>query len=348
MDQALEHWRRSYHVEDNAFESLMGIISTHGSQPIFSNGNGTQPYQWGFPPTRYFTGNDFGDTSEARRAPLIAPPASPFLQPRSDAMTVQDMVTKADPFMGYVSPAQDPVAAPSIDNIVSETVQDSSQSSVVASRGSHSRSCVNCWAAKKIVSVGHRLWLSKISTSLLNEPYCDLGTPCKRCMGPTRTQLPRHLCLRIRLVDEGVFSKCWPSFLNRRAIALIDSLGAEPSYKSKLVWKSLVRGPAGKFALLTHDRGGPTLQVHCYEFDATSQDQTQLFWKESTGWNWMYSTTYSLEVPNIDLRQYIDECASFLLKGASEKADYLGQIFQMAQLYRDVSFSPAADSRYHS
>jgi len=132
------------------------------------------------------------------------------------------------------------------------------------------------------------------------------------------------------------------AFTNRRATALIDILGAEPSYKSKLVWESLVPGPAGKTALLTHERGGPTLRVHCREFDATSQDQTQLFWKDSTGWNWMYSTKYSLEVPNVDLRQYIDECASFLLRGASEKADYLGQIFRMAQLYRNVSFSPAA------
>lgn len=56
----------------------------------------------------------------------------------------------------------------------------------------------------------------------------------------------------------------------------------------------------------------------------------------------MYLTTYSLDVPNIDLRQYIDDCASFLVKGASEKAEYLGQMFQLAELYRNVSFSPAA------
>jgi len=122
MDQALAHWRRSYHVKDNAFESLMGIISTHGSQQFFSTGNGTQPYQRGFSPTRYFTGNDFGDTFGATRAPLIAPTASSFLQPRSDAMTVQDIVTGADPFMGHVSPAQDSMAAPPADNTVSETV----------------------------------------------------------------------------------------------------------------------------------------------------------------------------------------------------------------------------------
>jgi len=75
------------------------------------------------------------------------------------------------------------------------------------------------------------------------------------------------------------------TFTNRRATALIGILEAEPSYKSKLVWESLVRGPAGKTALLTHERGGPTLQIHCRELDATSQDQTQLFWKEPTGWN---------------------------------------------------------------
>jgi hypothetical protein len=52
--------------------------------------------------------------------------------------------------------------------------------------------------------------------------------------------------------------------------------------------------------------------------------------------------TYSLDVPNIDLRQYIDDCGSFLLKEAGQKADYLDQIFQLAQLYRNVSFPPAA------
>jgi len=170
-----------------------------------------------------------------------------------------------------------------------------------------------------------------------------VGNPCKRCIGPTRTQLPRHLCLRIRLVGEGVFSKCLPPFLIRRETALIGVVGAEPSYKSKLVWGSLERGFAAKIALLTHERGGLTLQVHCRDFDATSQNQTQLFWKETTGWNCIYSTTYSLEMPNIDLRQYIDECASFLLKGAAEKVDYLGQIFQMAQLHQRVSYLPAAE-----
>lgn len=95
-------------------------------------------------------------------------------------------------------------------------------------------------------------------------------------------------------------------------------------------------------------RRGPTLQVHCREILATPQDQTQLFWKESTGWNKMYLTTYSLDLPNIDLRQYIDDCASFLVKGASEKVEYLGQMFQLAELYRNVSFSPAAGSRNHS
>ncbi len=153
MDQALAHWRRSYHVKDNAFESLMGIISTHSPQQIFSTGND----QRGFSPTHYFTGNDFGDTSRATRAPLIAPTASRFLQPRPDAMPVQDMATEADPFMGYVLPAQDPVVLPPTENVVSENVQDSSQSLVDTSRESCLRSCVNCWAAKKKVSVGPRL-----------------------------------------------------------------------------------------------------------------------------------------------------------------------------------------------
>ena len=156
MDQALAHWRRFYHVEDNAFESLMGIISTHGPRQTFSTGDGTQLFRRGVSPnmsSHYFAGNDFGDTSGATSAPLISIPP----QPRSNTMPVQDMVTGADPFMGYVSPAQDPVAAPLTDNIVSEIVQDFSQKSSAASRETHLRSCINCWAAKKKVSVGYRL-----------------------------------------------------------------------------------------------------------------------------------------------------------------------------------------------
>ncbi|KAL9027847.1 MAG: hypothetical protein Q9196_003692 [Gyalolechia fulgens] len=299
MDHALAQWRRFYHVEDNAFESLMGIILTHGPQQTFSTGDRIQSFPRGVPPkipSDYFTGNNFGGTADSMRAPLIAPTTFLSPQPHSNTMAVQGLELGTDPYMGYVSPVQDAMAAPLTDNLVSATVQGVPQSSVAASPKTHLRSCVNCWAAKK---------------------KCDLGTLCKRCIGPTRTQLPYHLCLRIRLVDEGLFSK-W----------------AEPSYKSKLVWESLVWGPVEKTAFLTHERGGPTLQVQCREFLATSEDQTQLFWKETTGWNWTCSTTYGLDVPNIDLRQYIDDCASFLLKGSCQKADYLGQIFQLAQLYR--------------
>jgi len=49
------------------------------------------------------------------------------------------------------------------------------------------------------------------------------------------------------------------TFINRRATVLIDILGAEPSYNSKLVWESLVRGPAGKTVLLIHERGARRL-----------------------------------------------------------------------------------------
>jgi len=147
MDQALAHWRRSYHVEDNAFESLMGIISTHGPQQTFSTGDGTQSFPRGVFPnitSHYLTDNDFGDTSGSMRADLIAPTASLFPQPHSNTMPVQDIEVGADPYMGYVSPAHDPVAAPLTHNIATESVQDFSQSPVAASRKTHAKSCVNC------------------------------------------------------------------------------------------------------------------------------------------------------------------------------------------------------------
>ena len=112
----------------------------------------------------------------------------------------------------------------------------------------------------------------------------------------------------------------------------------EPSYKSKLIWESLQWSHVAKSALLTHEQGGPTLQVDCREFFVTSLDQTLLFWKEATGWGWMNTTAYSLETPRVDLASYIDEFSSFYLQKASEKPDYLGQIFRLAQLYPDVSF----------
>lgn len=82
------------------------------------------------------------------------------------------------------------------------------------------------------------------------------------------------------------------------------------------------------------------MQVNCREFLVTSRDQTLLFWKEVAGWGCMNTTAYSLETPKVDLASYIDEFSSFYLKKASEKPDYLGQIFRLAQLYPNVSFLP--------
>jgi len=100
-----------------------------------------------------------------------------------------------------------------------------------------------------------------------------------------------------------------------------------------------------KTALLTHEQEGPTLQVNCRAFIVTSPDQTLLFWKEVTGWGWMNTTAYSLETSKVDLASYIDEFSSVYLKKASEKPEHLGQIFRLAQLYPNVSFSPTVESK---
>ena len=39
-----------------------------------------------------------------------------------------------------------------------------------------------------------------------------------------------------------------------------------------------------------------------------------LFWKETTGWEWIYTTAYSLETPSVDL-------SSVYLERVSEQAD---------------------------
>jgi len=142
MDQALARWRRSYNVEDDAFESLMGIISMQGPATIPITEDGTEPYLRGIPPdmSSHYLVNDFRDTTGATRAPLMAGTASSFLQPCLDAIPMQDMATEADPFMSYVSP----IAAPLSNETVLQTVQDFSQSMVAVSPKTPSRSCVKC------------------------------------------------------------------------------------------------------------------------------------------------------------------------------------------------------------
>lgn len=59
----------------------------------------------------------------------------------------------------------------------------------------------------------------------------------------------------------------------------------------------------------------------------------------------MNTTTYSLKTSKVNLASYIDEFSSFYLKKASEKPEHLDQIFQLAQLYSNVSFSPIVESK---
>lgn len=142
-----------------------------------------------------------------------------------------------------------------------------------------------------------------------------------------------------------MFSKCLSPLQISNCNTTDDVPGVEPSYESKLIWESLQRIQVAKSALLTHEQGGPTLQVNCCEFFITSPDQTLLFWREAIGWGWMDTTAYSLETAKVDLTSYIDEFSSFYLKKASKEPNHLGQIFRLAQLYPNVSFLPTVRSK---
>ena len=107
----------------------MDIISTHDLSKISSTDNGFQPCEQGFfsNMSSHHLSNHFSDMSEVTRVPLVALTASSLWQPHLNVMTVEDMTTEVNVFMGYISFTQDLMTAP-LNEEVSETVQNFSQS----------------------------------------------------------------------------------------------------------------------------------------------------------------------------------------------------------------------------
>ena len=90
--------------------------------------------------------------------------------------------------------------------------------------------------------------------------------------------------------------------------------------------------------LLRHEGEGPTLEVHCRQFEAMSPEQTRLFYKNGNGWNWIESTPYALSRHEVgDLDQYVSKYTIFYLTQVVNDGSWLGQVFAEAQRHVQVS-----------
>ena len=91
----------------------------------------------------------------------------------------------------------------------------------------------------------------------------------------------RHLCFRIRLINEKVFSKCRSFYEIWITTLLIDVAKSKSFYKSKFVWKNLQRNHVIKNVSLTHERENSILNVYCRRFFVNTSKQTIFFLKKN-------------------------------------------------------------------
>ena len=90
--------------------------------------------------------------------------------------------------------------------------------------------------------------------------------------------------------------------------------------------------------LLRHEGEGPTLEVRCRQFEAMSPEQTRLFYKHGSGWNWIESTPYALSRHEVeDLDTYVSKYTVFYLTQVANDGSWLGQVFAEAQSNAQVS-----------
>lgn len=67
---------------------------------------------------------------------------------------------------------------------------------------------------------------------------------------------------------------------------------------------------------LRHYKNGPTLSVNCHPFNASSPDQTTLFWKGTNGWRQIETTAFGLADPEFDLSDYVSRHAPLDCEGS--------------------------------
>jgi len=151
MEQALQQWRLVHGVEDGAFESLIAVISAHGSsQENFSAGS--------FAPNMLspnFLSNVNDGISGQNETTSNAPTTSQLWQFQAESILFP--ASEVSSSTSYVSPTHSAGAAPPSNAIVSEPVEDSAWSPITAQQKNHPIACVKCWAEKKKVYVGEFL-----------------------------------------------------------------------------------------------------------------------------------------------------------------------------------------------
>ena len=118
----------------------------------------------------------------------------------------------------------------------------------------------------------------------------------------------------------------------------MDGTGENLTYQSKLMWEHLQWTSLPMDVLLRHEVEGPTLEVRCRQFAAMSPEQTRLFYKHGSGWNWIESTPYALSTHEVeDIDQYVLKYTSFYLTQVVNDGSWLGQVFAEAQRHLQVS-----------
>ena len=90
---------------------------------------------------------------------------------------------------------------------------------------------------------------------------------------------------------------------------------------------------------------GPTLNVECYEFLATHQNQTRVLQQNSSGWHPVDSTAYCLTNTKVDISSYVQGYVKFALREACVLRSPVAFFFRLAQFYKDVSNLSICKSR---
>lgn len=88
---------------------------------------------------------------------------------------------------------------------------------------------------------------------------------------------------------------------------------------------------------LRHFSYGPILNVECYKFLSTHQNQTCVLKQNSSGWHYMETTAYCVKNVKVNISSYIQGCVESALREACASKRPVALFFQLASLYKDVS-----------
>lgn len=86
---------------------------------------------------------------------------------------------------------------------------------------------------------------------------------------------------------------------------------------------------------------GPTLNVKCYKFLPTYQNQTRILKQNSSGQHYVKTTAYCMTNFQVNILSYIQDCVKSVLREACTFQGPITFFFQLALLYKEVhkSFS---------